>query len=136
MDKLRSELERDEGREKYLYKDSEGIWTIACGWNIQERGLPDEIIDRLLDISIEEAERDARALFPKYDSLPDARQRVLCNMAFNLGRKRLSGFVKMRAAIAAGDYEEAARQMLDSKWARQVGGRADRLAVMMRDPGE
>ncbi|MFQ5421037.1 MAG: hypothetical protein ACE5EY_11830, partial [Anaerolineae bacterium] len=57
------------------------------------------------------------------------------NMAFNLGRTRLARFGKMWAAIHIGDYALAAEEMLDSRWARQVGERAHRLAEMMRDGG-
>ena len=53
-------------------------------------------------------------------------------MTFNLGSTRLSLFKKMHAAAAAGNYHVAAAEMLDSKWAGQVKGRADRLAEMMR----
>lgn len=130
--KLKAELERDEGRRSKPYEDTEGILTIGVGWNLEERGLPQDIIDRLFDLSISEAERDAMALFPQFGDLDTARQRVLVNMAFNLGRTRLSGFKKMIAAVHGGDYETAADEMLDSKWARQVGKRAERLADMMR----
>lgn len=129
--KTKEELERDEGRRNKLYKDTEGVLTIGIGWNIQEKGLPDEIIDHLFEISLEEAENDARSVVETFDELDPARQRVLVNMAFNLGRSRLSGFKKMIAAVDGRDWEESARQMLDSKWARQVGKRAVRLSMMM-----
>ena len=128
---LKSELERDEGRRSKPYKDTEDIWTIGVGWNLEARGLPTWVIDRLFDISVQEAETDARALFKNFDELTPARQRVVINMAFNMGRDRLKGFKKMIAAVHSEDWTEAAVQMLDSKWARQVGTRADRLAAMM-----
>jgi lysozyme len=56
-------------------------------------------------------------------------------MAFNLGRQRLARFVKMTAAAKRHDWCEVSRQMLDSKWARQVGPRADRLAEMVLEDG-
>ena len=56
VDELVEELTRDEGREKYLYQDSVNKFTIGVGWNIQDNGLPDEIIDRLLMIGIYNAE--------------------------------------------------------------------------------
>jgi len=60
------------------------------------------------------------------------RQAVLVDMAFNLGRAGLASFQKMRAALALGDFERAAAEMLDSLWARQVGRRARELAEMMQ----
>lgn len=53
-------------------------------------------------------------------------------MIFNVGKPRLLGFKLMLAAVDSGDYEEAAKQMIESVWARQVGQRAVRLAAMMR----
>jgi lysozyme len=92
-------------------------------------------IDRLLDISIGDAIRDARAVLPGFDELSGPRQRAFANMAFNLGRQRLARFVKMTAAAKRHDWCEVSRQMLDSKWARQVGPRADRLAEMVLEDG-
>ena len=109
-----------------------GKLTIGVGWNLTDNGLPESIIDALLDEGIKQAQRDARAVCSVFDDLSDARQRVLVNMAFNLGRAGLAGFKNTLAQIAAGDYERAADNMLLSKWATQVGARAVRLAAMMR----
>ena len=65
-------------------------------------------------------------------TLNDTRQRVLASMAFNMGIDGLLGFQHMLAAAKAGDFAKAADEMLDSKWAKQVGARAIRLAQMMR----
>ncbi len=72
-------------------------------------------------------------MFPSFDELSPNRQKALIDMMFNLGYTRLGKFIKMRKAIANGDYAEAASQMLDSKWAKQVKGRATTLAEMMHD---
>lgn len=131
LNKLKTELERDEGRRSKPYKDTEGIITIGVGWNLEERGLPSWMIDKLFDLSVQDAERDARAIFKNFDDLTPVRQRVLINMAFNLGQTRLRGFKKMIAAAHSEDWKETAAQIRDSKWARQVDARADRLADMM-----
>jgi lysozyme len=128
---LMSDLERDEGRRGKPYKDTEGILTIGVGWNLEANVLPDRVIDLLLRHSIYTAYNDALELFPKFADLSDNRQRALVNMAFNLGRYRLSGFKKMIAAVNSEDWDKASVEMLDSKWARQVGDRADRLSVLM-----
>jgi lysozyme len=52
-------------------------------------------------------------------------------MAYNLGIGRLSKFKKMIAALDSRDYELAAKEMLDSTYAKQVKGRAKRNAHMM-----
>jgi lysozyme len=59
------------------------------------------------------------------------RQRVLANMCFNLGISRLKGFVRMLSALRRKDFAAAAREMRSSKWAEQVGARAERLARLM-----
>lgn len=134
--KLREELSRDEGREKFLYKDSVGKWTVGVGWNIDDKGLPENIIDQLLDIGISEAESDLNVLYPRWKELEVDKQRVLLNMSFNMGRNVFSKFKKFWAALNQDvpDYIEAAKEGLDSRWAKQVGPRADRL--MNRLKGE
>jgi len=59
------------------------------------------------------------------------RQRVLLDMAFNLGISGLLKFKRTLKAIRAKQYEKAAEMMLDSRWATQVGQRAKRLSKMM-----
>ena len=65
--------------------------------------------------------------------MSDGRQRALANMAFNLGMPTLQRFSRMLRALEAGEYEAAAREALDSRWARQVGARAERIAELFRE---
>ena len=132
MNLISSDLEFDEGRRDKPYKDTEGVLTIGVGWNLDDRGLPDHIIDQLLNISISEACGDAAALIDGFHSLSANRQRAMVNMAFNLGKPRMSSFKRMLSAVNRGQWATAAAEMLDSKWARQVGDRAVRLADLMR----
>ena len=70
---------------------------------------------------------------PFWPRLTDDRRRVLANMGYQLGVGGLMGFKRMLAALERGDYEAAAREMLDSKWAkRDTPARAGRLAERMR----
>jgi lysozyme len=57
-------------------------------------------------------------------------------MGFNLGISRLLHFRRMLSALEQGDYQKAAVEMLDSKWARQVGKRATHLNHMMKTGDE
>lgn len=136
MDKTRlmAQLSIDEGRRNKLYKDTAAPpkLTIGVGRNIEDRGLRDDEINLMLSNDIDEAAVIARLLCPVFDKLGDVRQEVLINMAFNMGAPRLAGFKKMLAAIATFNYQEAADQMEDSAWYRQVGARADRLSKAMR----
>lgn len=132
LTRLYAQLNTDEDRRKKPYKDSVGKTTIAVGRNLDDRGLRDDEIDLMLANDVTEAIGDCRRLFRNFDSLREERQEVLVNMMFNLGYVKLSGFKKLIAAVMAGDWREASEQMLDSKWADQVGDRADRLATAMR----
>src|SRR3990172_1620138 len=123
---LRKELTRDEGRRKRPYRCTAGKLTVGVGWNLEDNDLPERIIDDLLDIAIARAEREAMLNFPNLYDLTDRRQRALVNMAYNL-MGRLRHFVKLRQAVEQGDFVEAAAQMRDSAWFRQVGQRAERL---------
>lgn len=114
-----------------VYKDSKGILTLGYGRNIEERGISEAEAELMLRNDIEQAMRDA-ARFTDLEQLSEARRGVIINMAFNLGLTRLNGFKKLKAALIAKDYQEAALQMLDSKWASDVGRRANRLAETMR----
>jgi lysozyme len=135
-DIVRAQLRIDEGTVEHAYSDSEGFLTIGVGRLIDVRRggklRPDEI-ELLLENDINEAEADARVLFPSFTDISDNRRAVLVNMAFNLGRVRLAAFKRLRDAVAAGEWERAAAEMLDSRWAEQVGIRAKRLAQQMRD---
>lgn len=129
----RAQLKIDEGVARWPYKDTVGKVTIGVGRNLTDKGLRSDEIELLLEHDLDDAEADARALFPGFDQLSELRQAALVNMAFNLGRDRLAGFAQVRAAVEAGDFNRAAAEMLDSKWARQVGARAQRLARAMRE---
>ena len=130
--RLYAQLEDDEGRRKKLYKCTAGKWTIGVGRNLEDRGLRDDEIDLMLKNDVAESIGDCRRLFRMFDSLSAVRQEVLVNMMLNLGYTRLAGFKKMISALSEGNFVEASRQMLDSKWATDVGDRADRLAKAMR----
>ena len=87
--------------------------------------------DYLLANDIKICEEEATKVFKWFPSLTDDRQRAIINMVFNLGLTKLLHFKKFLAAMEAEDWEEAGKQMLDSKWARQVGNRSDRLEQMI-----
>ena len=132
-DIARADIIRDEGLELKLYKCTAGKWSIGVGRNLEDRGITREEAMFLLDGDLLIAEADAKALFPAFDGISDARKAVLVNMALNLGKSRLAGFKRFRAAVADGDFEVAAAEMLNSQWAGQVGQRARRLSAKMKE---
>lgn len=132
--KLTKELRRDEGVVPFAYEDHLGNLTIGVGRLIDKRkggGLSDDEIDYLLSNDIDRFEKQVIDALPWYGRLDDVRQRVLVNMAFNMGVGGLLGFKNTLAMVERGDYAGAAKGMLASKWATQVGDRAKRLSKMM-----
>jgi len=127
---LRAALVRDEGLRLFPYQDTVGKWTIGVGRNLSDVGITKAEAMALLDADIRRAMRLLDARYPAWASLSPPRQRVLVNMAFNLG-SRIFLFRRMLAAMNASNYDEAAQQMRRSKWATQVGARAERLATIM-----
>lgn len=129
------DLRRHEGCRLKAYRDTVGVWTIGYGHTGPEvkEGLEisQEQADDWLAEDVEEAIRDAKAVVASFDALDFARKTVMVNMAFNLGRKKLSTFHATLAAVNAGDYQSAALHMLASRWATQVKGRARELAKRM-----
>lgn len=131
-DKLLKQLDLHEGLELKPYKDTVGKLTIGVGRNLTDRGITKDEAYYLLrnDVAIVITELDKNLNWWK--SLDEVRQRVLADMCFNLGISKLLGFKNTLELIRKGDYEAASSAMLNSLWAKQVKGRAARLANMMR----
>ena len=150
--KLMKKLIAHEGLRLNVYKDSLGIDTIGIGRNLQDRGISKEELDELDIPSIKHvyeygiteadaiflAENDVQIVEDELvrahscvEELDAVRQLVLIDMAFNLGVPRLCKFKKMWAAVPAKQFDIAAKEMLDSRWARQVKSRSTKLAHAM-----
>jgi len=130
-DKLRAMLVRQEALRLRLYKDSQGKLTIGIGRNIEDRGIRESEAYFMLDNDIDEAIAECQKL-PFFTELDPVRQDVLIDMVFNMGLPRVKGFVRMLSALSDHNWEEAAEEMMESKWAMQVGNRAIELAQMVR----
>lgn len=138
MDELRRELIRDEGVVYSIYKDPLGYPTFGIGHLITpsdpEYNMPIgtpvseervyEVFEKDVDIAIE----DCKILYgDDFDDWPSCVKHVLVNMCFNLGRSRLSRFVRMKKALHERDWVVAAKEGRDSRWYNQVTTRAERL---------
>ena len=137
----RHEGEHREGGRHVAYRCPAGALTIGWGHNLDAKpvrglgpgsSLSDAEAESLLraDLADIAARLDLRLAW--WRGLGPARAAVLLNMAFNLGLAGLLGFRRMLAAARAQRFEEAAAEMLDSRWAAQVGRRAHELAAQMR----
>lgn len=131
-DKVIEQLILHEGVKLKPYKCTAGKLTIGIGRNLESRGITEHEAYMLCSNDVNDINRDLQFQWPFYTHLDDARRAVLLNMAFNLGISGLLKFKKMLAALLQLDYSKAAAEMLDSKWAKQVGSRADDLAKQMR----
>lgn len=130
--KLKDQLKRHEGLELKPYKDTVGKLTIGIGRNLDDVGITAEEAEFLCDNDISRVENQVIRTIPVYSILCDVRQRVLLDMAFNLGIDGLLKFKRFLAFVQMSKWEAAADEMLDSKWATQVGARARTLAQMMK----
>ena len=71
---------------------------------------------------------ESKKVFGNLEEMPGEVQQVIVNMCFNMGAPRLSQFKKFIRAIHDEEWATASLEMLDSKWANQVGERANRLS--------
>jgi lysozyme len=132
MNRLLNDLIRDEGLRLQPYRDTVGKLTIGIGRNIDDNGITETEALLLAAHDIETVRRELRKECPWYTKAPEQVQRGLENMCYNMGWPRLSQFKLMLGALENKHYETAAIEALDSRWARQVGARATRIADLFR----
>lgn len=125
------QLTLHEGMRKFPYKCTSGKLTIGIGRNLDDRGITEAEAAHLLSNDIDDFQARLTREIPWMVGLDAVRQRVLLDMAFNLGVPGLLKFKRTLAAIRGKEYDRAAAMMLDSRWATQVGMRAERLSHMM-----
>ncbi|GHV09240.1 lysozyme [Campylobacterota bacterium] len=139
MEKCKKQIKKHEGLRLEAYKDSLGYWTIGYGHYLGNAATPtpanitqaeaDALFERDFAVAYEDAKR---LVFGEWDAVGDARQAIVVNMSFNLGFNALKNFKKMVTCLETHEYSKAADEMLNSKWAAQVGKRATELATQMR----
>ena len=130
---LVAQLKKHEAVKLKPYIDSVGKLTIGVGRNLDDVGITAAEADFLLQGDIDRVTRGLLARYPIwFADLDPVRQAVLVNMAFNLGVAGLAAFTTTLAAVAAHQFDLAARAMLNSTWATQVGARATEVATQMR----
>jgi lysozyme len=128
--KVKKSLIIHEGYENYPYTDQMGKITIGIGFNLSDRGIDNEWINKQFQEDVSYF-YEQLCQFPWYHLLNEDRQIILVDMAF-MGWKRFLEFEKMIEALDRRDYETAATEMIESKWAQEVGQRAIVLAKGMR----
>lgn len=126
-------LRKHEADRLYPYRCSAGKLTIGTGHNIEDNGIPQEVSDLLLKLDIKDVLKACRKKFPWFCALGETRRIVVASMVFNLGMPRFLRFKKTLNYLEAGQFDKAAVEMLDSRWAIQVGRRAVELSNMMAE---
>lgn len=144
-DKLKRELEADEGCVYSVYLDHLDLPTFGIGHLIRkndpEYGLEvgaavsSERVLEAFEEDIQVVLDDCENLYQDFGDLPEEVQLIIANMMFNLGYPRLSKFKGMKAGVDARDWQKAADEMVDSRWYKQVTNRAERLVQRMRSVG-
>lgn len=130
--RLIEDLERDSPPRLKPYKDEGGKWCIGVSRNLTDNGISREECNLMLHNDIDAVEKALNRAFPHWQKLSEGRARALANMCFNLGLPRLLQFRVMLQALEWERYNEAADAALDSRWAVQVGERAERIAELLR----
>lgn len=133
IEEMKKELIRDEGLRLKPYRCTAGKLTIGVGRNLDDTGITELEAEMLLAYDIERFGYQLDRLIPWWRRLDEVRQRVILNMAFNMGTAKLMDFSVTLANVQAGRYKQAAAGMRSSRWAKQVGARAERLAKMMEE---
>ena len=142
IEQLRKELERDEGVKYEIYLDHLGYPTFGighlitdddpeCGASVGTK-VDSDRVQEAFETDVESVLSDCERLYVQFEHLPEEAQLIIANMMFNMGYTRLSKFKGMKRGVDARDWNQAADEMIDSRWYNQVTNRADRLVVRMR----
>ncbi|WDE11173.1 glycoside hydrolase family protein [Thalassomonas haliotis] len=124
------QIKKHEGFRSHPYYCTAKKLTLGYGRNLDDVGISEQEAEILLQNDLSECKAVVkRNIDTRYCN--DAQVGVLINMAYNLGASGLMAFQKMLANVEAGDFQGAANEMLDSRWAQQVPNRAEELAKQM-----
>ena len=132
MNKLIEQLKIHEGVKLKPYKCTAGKLTIGVGKNIEDNGITLEEAEYLLQNDIAEARSQLLHAFPWMGELNDARISAMINFTFNVGIGTVKKFKNTLSYMQSGEWDKAADEMMDSRWARQVGNRAIEVTEQIR----
>ena len=132
MKDLLESIKHHEGFVEHVYDDSLGIPTIGYGFAIKDLVLEEDLCDEILLRKLRILGKSVIGKFPFFDSLTSDCKTVLMEMCYQLGVTGVSKFKKALKAMEDGDWEKAADEMLDSKWAKQTPNRAKEMSNIIR----
>jgi len=138
-DDLTNLVKRHEGSKKNKagrhihYQCSANKWTVGYGRNLDTGFSEDEAL-LMLQNDIKQAQADVKTLMPyiaTFAKIYTPRYCAFVDMMLNIGITRMKQFKKMLAAAAAGNWKQAAKEILNSKYAKDVGDRAKEIAYLV-----
>ena len=145
IQQLREQLEIDEGVKYVIYLDHLGLPTFGIGHLVTKTdpesgqavgtAVSRERVAECFENDLDGVIKDCNKLYYNFEDLPEEVQQIIANMMFNMGRTRLSKFKGMKRGIDSLNWNQAADEMVDSRWYRQVTNRANRLVERMRAVG-
>lgn len=124
FDLLKKRLVDFEGLVLKPYHCSQNYLSIGVGRNLDSNGISEEEAMYLLDNDIHKVIEQLDKQWEVWRTFPDAAKYVCIDVAFNMGINTWMSFRKTRAYMELGEWEKAASEILDSKYAEQVGRRA------------
>lgn len=132
IQRMREQLILHEGLKLQVYKCTSDKLTIGVGRNIEDRGISEETAMQMLDEDINIVHEELQNVFEDFNSMPEIVQESLIDLAFNMGTPTLLKFKNAVAALQSQQWGTAADELLDSRYARQVGQRAKTIADNIR----
>lgn len=128
-------LAYDEGEATTPYYCTGGYLTNGCGLNLEVLEMPKEVADLWLEYVLKDIDKKIVSyplLNNAYTTCSNVRKMALKNMMYQMGISGVLKFKNMLTAIIHGDFETAADEALNSKWARQTPKRAERISYTIR----
>lgn len=153
FDEIYNFIKEHEGYRPQVYIDTVGKPTVGIGLNLKREDAPalvtsaganynavlsgqqkltDEQIKAIFKSTLAIAYADAKKFMPNFDYLPKNLKLVILDLSFNMGYTRLSKFIKFKEALLVKDYNAAARELMNSKWATQVGNRVNSVVSLLK----
>ena len=137
MDRLLQSVKKHEGYRNKVYLDTQGKRTVGVGhlcvedfWE-DDKEYDEEFLMNILKDDLKNAIEGAERLLKDCPVLDDLAKEIIIEMVFQLGETGVSKFKNMIKALKIPDYQTAAIEMLDSKWAKQTPNRAQNMSSEM-----
>ena len=139
IEKIKAEIQKEEGYRDTVYKDHLGFATIGYGHLITSKDnfvegvkYDQKELQKVFDYDFQIAHQDAIDLCKDLDIVDEAKE-IIIHMCYQLGKPKTAKFKKMFEALRNKEYTTAGFEMEDSLWAKQhTPARAHRLSEQMK----